>query len=184
MGLAAGGAVSDGGTLLRLATVFGSLSLVSFGGGNAILPAMHHDAVTVEHWLTDREFADVFTIAQAAPGPSSLIVGLIGLRAAGVAGALVATVAMLGPSCALMFAGCRTWERFRDTKWRVAFERGLAPVAVGLVFASALTVVRAADHGPAGWAVTAIATLVLVRTGVNPLLVVAAAAALGLAGFV
>ena len=172
------------GTLLRLTIVFGSLSLVSFGGGNAVLPAMHHDAVSVQHWLTDREFADVFTIAQAAPGPSSLIVGLIGLRAAGVAGAPVATIAMLGPSCVLMFAGCRAWDRFRDTNWRIAFERGLAPVTVGLVFASGLTVVRAADHGPAGYAVTALATVLLTRTAVNPLLVVAASALLGLAGLV
>ena len=172
------------GTLVRIAILFGSLSLVSFGGGNAVLPAMHHDAVTVEHWLTDREFADVFTIAQAAPGPSSLIVGLIGLRAAGVAGALVATLAMLGPSCLVMFGVCRVWDRFRETKWRVAFEKGLAPVAVGLVFASALTVMRAADHGPAGYLLTAVATVLFAATGVNPLLVMAAAGMLGALGVV
>jgi chromate transporter len=172
------------GALARLAILFGSLSLVSFGGGNTVVPAMHHDAVTVEHWLTDRQFADLFALAQAAPGPSSLFVSLIGFAAAGIAGAVVASLAMLAPSCALMYAACRGWERLRTTSWRPAIERGLAPVTVGLVFATALTITQAADHGPAAYALTAVATLALLLTSVNPLLVMAAAATFGLLGLV
>ena len=173
-----------GSTLARLAILFGSLSLVSFGGGNTVVPAMHRDAVTVEHWLSDRQFADLFALAQAAPGPSSLFVSLIGFAAAGIAGAVVATLAMLAPSCALMYAASRGWERLRATRWRTAIERGLAPVTVGLVFATALTITRAADHGPAAYVLTAVATLALLRTRVNPLLVMGGAAALGLLGLV
>lgn len=171
-------------TLARLGVVFGSLSLVSFGGGNAILPEMQRQAVTVEHWLTDRQFADLFAIAQAAPGPSSLIVSLIGFAAAGVLGAAVATVAMLAPSCALMLGACRAWDQLRDTKWRTAFEHGVAPVAVGLVFASAMTILRAADHGIAGYVLTAVTTGLFAATKWNPVLVMAGAAALGLLGVV
>jgi chromate transporter len=68
-------------TLLQLIIVFGSLSLLSFGGTNTVLPEMHRQAVTVNYWLTDQEFASVFAISQMAPGPSSLIVGLVGLKA-------------------------------------------------------------------------------------------------------
>ena len=57
----------NGDRLARLAVLFGSLSLVSFGGGNTVVPAMHHEAVTSQHWLTDRQFADLFALAQAAP---------------------------------------------------------------------------------------------------------------------
>ena len=67
--------------LVRLVVLFGSLSLVSFGGGNTVIPAMHREAVMSQHWLTDRQFADLFALAQAAPGPSSLIVSLIGFAA-------------------------------------------------------------------------------------------------------
>src|SRR5262245_62534471 len=94
--------------------LFGSLSLVSFGGGNTVVPAMHHHAVDLEHWLTNRQFADLFALAQAAPGPSSLFVSLIGFAAAGILGAAVATVAMLAPSCALMYAASRGWEQLRS----------------------------------------------------------------------
>ncbi len=177
-------------TLLRLVLVFGSLSLVSFGGGNAVLPAIRDDSVEVYGWLSDRQFADAFAIAQAAPGPSSLVVGLIGLKAGGVVGvggvlgAVVATLAMLLPSSLLAYGASRAWERFRDSRWRIAAERGLAPITVGLVLASGLTVARASDHGPAAWAVTAAATWLLVRTRINPLLVMACAALLGLLGWV
>jgi len=173
-----------GGTLVSLAMLFGSLSLVSFGGGNTVVPAMHHHAVELEHWLSNRQFADLFALAQAAPGPSSLFVSLIGFAAAGVLGAAVATVAMLAPSCALMYAACRGWEQLRATRWRPAIERGLAPVTVGLVFATALTITRAADHGPGAYLLTAVATVVLLWTRVNPLLVMAGAAACGLLGLV
>src|SRR5262249_517326 len=127
---------------------------------------------------------DLFALAQAAPGPSSLIVSLIGFAAAGIAGAIVATVAMLVPSCVVMYAACRGWERLRETKWRTAIEHGLAPVTVGLLFPPALTIMRAAAPGPAGYALTAIATFVLVRPTVSPLWVMAGAAALGLLGVV
>jgi chromate transporter len=170
--------------LVRLVILFGSLSLVSFGGGNTVLPAMHREAVDAQHWLTDRQFADLFALAQAAPGPSSLIVSLIGFAAAGITGAAVATVAMLLPSGVLVYAACRGWERLRKSRWRPAIEHGLAPVTVGLVFASALTVTRAADHGAAAYVLTAVATVVLARTSVNPLLVMAGAAALGLLGVI
>ena len=83
-----------------------------------------------------------------------------------------------------MYGACRGWDRLRDTSWRRAIERGLAPVTVGLVFATALTITRAADHGPTAYLLTAVATLALLLTRVNPLLVMAVAAGFGLLGFI
>ena len=61
-------------TYLQLIALFGVLSLLSIGGGNAVLPDMHLQAVHQHHWLTDTQFADIFSISQTAPGPSILIV--------------------------------------------------------------------------------------------------------------
>lgn len=174
----------NGGTLLQLIVVFGSLSLLSFGGTNAVLPEMHRQAVTVNHWLTDQEFASVFAISEAAPGPSSLIVSLIGLKAASWLGALVATVAMFSPSVVITFAASRAWERFRDAKWRVAAERGLAPITVGLLLASGLVITRAADHGWSAIMLSGATTILLVTTRVNPLFIMAGAGILGGLGLV
>ena len=62
-------------TYLQLIVLFGSLSLMSIGGGNAVLPEMHLRSVQQHHWLSDTQFADLFSISQTAPGPSILIVG-------------------------------------------------------------------------------------------------------------
>jgi len=176
--------MSDGATLLRLVVLFGSLSLVSLGGGNTVLPEVHRGAVHDNHWMTDRQFADIYAIAEAAPGPSSMIVSLVGLKAAGIPGAVVAMLAILGPSSVLMYVACRTWNRFRDAKWRIAFERGMGPVSLGLLFASGWTVVKTSDHTPVAFAITAVACVLLVRTKISPLLIMAAAGVLGALGLV
>ena len=84
-----GAAVNSGGghgTLLTLAGFFGVLSLFAIGGGNSAIPEMHRFAVDVQHWLSDRQFADTFALAQLTPGPNLIIVALIGYHVAGIAG--------------------------------------------------------------------------------------------------
>ena len=171
-------------TLLTVAAVFGSLSLVSIGGGNTVLPEIHRAAVDGQQWMTSQQFADIYAISEAAPGPSSMISSLVGYKAAGLPGALVAIAAILGPSSLLMYVACLTWERFRTAKWRVAFERGLAPVSLGLLFSSGLTVLRSADQTVAAYAISAVTLVILLRTKLSPLIVMAAAGVLGAFGLV
>ncbi len=175
----------SGGVLLALVAVFGSASLVSFGGGNIILPELYRQAVSIHGWLTAGQFASVYAIAQAAPGPSTaLLAGLIGLEAGGWGGALVAAGAMLLPGAAVMYATTLGWEHFRDSPWRAAVEKGLAPISMGLLLAAGVIIVRAADHGWSAMLVTAATTAALVWTRVNPLLIMAAAGLLGWLGLI
>jgi chromate transporter len=109
---------------------------------------------------------------------------LIGLKAASWFGALVATVAMFSPSVMLTFAASRAWEHFRDAKWRIAAEKGLAPITIGLILASGLVITRAADHGWSAIMLTGASTILLVATRVNPLFIMAAAGILGGFGLV
>jgi chromate transporter len=179
-------------TMLSLLGLFGSLSLMSIGGGNTVLPEMHMRAVNGYHWLTDSQFADIFSISQAAPGPSILIVSLVGyaagLHVAGVAGGLaggvLATVAMILPAALLMYLVTLSWKRAQNSKWRIAVEKGFAPLTVGLILATSLVMSRAADHDWRAYSITAVATVIFVRTETNPLIVVAGAALLGYVGFV
>jgi chromate transporter len=171
-------------TLLSVAAVFASLSLVSIGGGNTVLPEIHRAAVQDKQWMTDQQFADIYAISEAAPGPSSMISSLVGYKAAGLPGALVAIVAILAPSSLLMYVACLTWERFRTAKWRIAFEKGLAPVSLGLLFSSGWTVVRSSDHSLVAYAISAVTLVVLLRTKISPLFVMAAAGVLGAFGWV
>ncbi|MEO6845846.1 MAG: chromate transporter [Chthoniobacterales bacterium] len=171
-------------TYLQLIYLFGTLSILSIGGGNTILPEMHRKSVGDYHWMTDKQFADVFAISQAAPGPSILIVTLIGYSAAGYAGAVVATIAMLIPAGLLMYVITRFWQSASESKWHRAVELGLAPIAIGLVFASGYIISKAADHSWPAYLLTAIATVIFWRTKLNPLIVMALAGVLGWLGWI
>ena len=87
--------------LLTLAIVFTQLSILAFGGGNAILPEMQHQVVEVHRWLTATEFSTRLAMAQAAPGPNMMIVPLVGWHVAGPAGLFVTSLAKFGPSSLL-----------------------------------------------------------------------------------
>jgi chromate transporter len=170
--------------LLELALQFLSLSLLSIGGANAIIPEMHLRAVDIEHWMTDADFSQMFALSQAAPGPNVLIVALIGWKAAGVPGALISMLAMCGPSSVLTYQVARAWDRFRTAPLRIAIERGLAPVTVGLILSSGYVLTRATDHDWPAYAVTAATLLLAMAKRVHPLWMLAAAAGLGAFGLV
>ena len=50
--------------LVPLFGYFALLSLFAVGGANAAIPEMHRIAVEVMQWMTERQFADSFAIAQ------------------------------------------------------------------------------------------------------------------------
>jgi chromate transporter len=152
-----------GATLLLLALVFAPLSLVSFGGGNAVIADIAQQSVAVHHWTGSREFADLFALSRAAPGPGSMLAALIGWKAAGIAGALVATVAFYLPSALIVYAAGRLWNRWRGAAWHAAIERGLAPVAGGLFLSGGIAVLRVAPGGWEEWGAALGATAALLR---------------------
>ena len=112
--------------LLHLVWLFAMLSMLAFGGGAGVIPDMQRAAVEQYHWLT-AEFLDMFAISRAAPGPGSLIVLLIGLKAAGLAGAAISFTAMFAPSSLAVHLVARYWQRAARSAWRAVVERGAGP---------------------------------------------------------
>jgi len=166
-------------TAWRLVVVFGTSSLLSFGGGNAIVPDLQRRTVAL-HWVTAQQFADSFALSQVAPGPSSLLVTLLGYRAAGWDGALLATAAMILPAAILVYVTARLWHAGDRARWRAALERGLAPIAVGLVATSGIVVARSVDQSGLQLAISLAAGVLLGTTKLNPAIVVLGGGALAL----
>ncbi len=165
--------------LAALTLAFAPLSLFSFGGGGAVVAEIAHQAVTVRGWTKPDEFADLFAISRAAPGPGTMLSALIGWQVAGWAGALAASAALYLPSSLLVYATGRLWGRWRSSAWHAAVERGLAPIAAGLVLAGGIAVLRIASGGPGTWAAAAAAAALLLRwPRLNPLLLFAVSGAL------
>src|SRR5271169_5501172 len=135
---------SDTNPIFALALTFAVMSLFAVGSANSAIPEMHRVAVDVRHWLTDRQFADIYAISQLSPGPNVLIVTLIGYSVAGIAGALTATLAMCVPTAALAYYVSRLLTRSSTkSRWPAIIQVALVPLSIGLMAASALIVAQA-----------------------------------------
>jgi len=168
--------------LVGLASMSGHLGLLAVGGVNSVLPEMQRETVEVHRWMTAQEFASLYALAQAAPGPNMLVATLIGWRVAALPGALVSTFSLVGPPCTLVYVVSRTWYRFRTAAWRRMIQTALTAVTGGLVTAAALILAEATSRDwPAALITLAVAGLLL-GSKLHPLLLLGAAAALGATG--
>jgi chromate transporter len=174
----------DSSPILTLVWTFGLMSLFAVGGANAAIPEMHRVAVDVRHWMTDTQFADMFAISQLSPGPNVLIVTLIGYSVAGIAGALVATLAMCGPTAVLAYYVSRLLVRSSQSRWPAIIQTALVPLSIGLMGASGLILALTADRTWAGALVTAASAVLALATRLNPLWLLLAGGCLGFAGVI
>jgi chromate transporter len=170
--------------VFTLAWTFGLMSLFAVGGANSAIPEMHRVAVDVHHWMSDKQFADAFAISQLSPGPNVLIVTLIGYTVAGVTGALVATLAMCGPTAILAFFVSRLLGRSSHSRWPGIIQASLVPLSIGLMAASGLILAQASDRTWVGALLTAVVAVLAFTTRLNPLWLLLAGAVLGFAGVI
>ena len=168
------------GVLYELISFFGGLSLLSFGGGNAVIPEIQRHVVLVMNWLSDAEFVALYAISQSAPGPSSLFVAQIGWRIAGWPGAIAATVAMYTPSSILVYLVERSRQRLREQSWLSRLEKSLAPITIGLIFAGGWIVAQEVGKDWTGWLLAGGMAFFVVMTKFNPLPLVLVAGLIGM----
>lgn len=167
----------------QLALHLALVSVLAIGGINVVLPDVHHFVVDLHGWLTNQEFADMFAIAQAAPGPNMLIFALIGWKVGGVLGAGAATLAVIAPCSAVAYALSRPWQHFREAPLRRAMQFGIAPITIGLIFSTGYVLSNAADRNAVTFAITVATAIVTLATRINPLWLFAVAGLLGILGF-
>jgi chromate transporter len=174
----------DSNPVWTLAWTFGVMSLFAVGGANSAIPEMHRIAVDVQHWITDKQFADAFAISQMSPGPNVLIVTLIGYSVAGITGALVATLAMCAPTAVLAYYVSRFLARSSQSRWPAIIQAALVPLSIGLMGASGLILAQAADRTWVAVLFTAVAAGLAFATKLNPFWMLLAGAILGFAGLI
>src|SRR3981189_1975215 len=175
---------SDANPIWTLAWTFGLMSLFAVGGANSAVPEMHRIAVGVQHWMSDKQFADVFAISQLSPGPNVLIVTLIGYSVAGVAGALTATLAMCGPTAVLAYYVSRLLQRSSHSRWPAIVQAALVPLSIGLMGARGLILALPSNRTWAAALITATSAAIAFATRLNPLWMLLAGGCLGFAGII
>ena len=166
------------------------LSLLSVGGAISTSSEMHRYLVVEQHWLTQSQFNDAIAIAQAAPGPNVLFVALmgwnVGLNAgsytAAFAGVAVTMLGIMIPSTTLTYTAARWGHRNRDLLAVRAFKQGMAPLVVGLMVSVGL-ILGSANHTLSTdwplWLISVVAALIVWRTRLHLLWLLAAGALIG-----
>ncbi len=168
------------GVLWNLFVTFSTVSVFAVGGPGALIPEYHRQIVGNLHLMTDQGFVHSVVLSQLAPGPNMLFISFIGWQVAGLAGLLISTFAILGPTGLLAFGVGRIMEGRRDASWVKAVKVCLAPIVVGLTVASAMVTARAADHDIVGFGLTLGSAAFMIAFKRNPLWIIAGGAGIGI----
>ena len=168
--------------IIELINNFALMSLLAVGGGTAVLPEMKHDTVERHHWVSDTQFAEIYSLGQLAPGPNMTCVSLIGYEVSGLAGLIAVLFAFFFPASLLCYFVSQVWDAAEGSPWRDAVQRGMAPIVIGLMLAGCYALGKTASFNPAkGWdynmltlAIGTAVAIVLSLTRINPALTILA----------
>jgi chromate transporter len=172
------------GTILRqMALTFSGLSVTLFGGGYVIIPAMQQVLVDSLHWLTVQEFADAIAMGQITPGPIFIRATFIGYKMAGIAGAIVGTIAIFFPPGFIMVFCSRFLDRIRKSAAVVAAFKGMRPAIIGMIFSAAVTIVKGMDPSLQAGLIFILILLLTIKFKVNVVYLIPASGLTGILSF-
>jgi chromate transporter len=188
---------------LQLFGHFLLMSLMSVGGAISTSSEMHRFLVEQHHWLSQEQFNQSIALAQAAPGPNVLFVALMGWHvgenagstAAALFGVLVTMVGIMTPSTIITYTAARWGHRNRDLRAVRAFKQGMAPIVIALLLSTAWIMASSAAGAGAGaspavlanwplWLTAIVSGLIIWRTRIHLLWLLAAGAVLGALGLI
>ena len=169
----------SGHELLALFAHFLSLSIFATGGGMALASDMHRYVVDDHHYISHTQFVNSIALAQAAPGPNILFVTVMGWQIAGLPGALATTLGLSLPALIFPMLISRASRMAQFDRLIKALQRGLGPVAVGLMASTCYLLVRQAPGVWKGAAIIAVTLVVLACTRLPPLVLIVAAGVVG-----
>lgn len=128
--------------LLKLFFVFAKIGLFTIGGGYAMIPLITEEIINNE-WMTLEGVIDIIAISEMTPGPFAVNAAtFIGIRTAGVPGAVFATVGVITPSFVIVMFVARFFSRVKDHPTIQGLLKGLRPAVIGLITTAAFTIAK------------------------------------------
>lgn len=165
---------------IELFTVFFRIGLFTLGGGYAMLPLIEREVVEKKQWLDGKEFLDALAIAQSLPGPIAVNTGVfVGYKKAGILGAMVGTLGVVGPSFMCMVTIAMFFVGIKDSPTVAAIFTGIRPAVAALIAASVWSLGKKAKLTWLTGGIALAAALAVWLGGVSPALVVVALALVG-----
>ena len=133
---------------LQLFLSFLQIGLFSFGGGYAAMPLIQEQVVTLHGWLTISEFTDLITISQMTPGPIAVnSATFVGMKIAGIPGAVVATAGCILPSCIIVTILARLYLKYRNLDLLQGVLKSLRPAVVAMIASAGILILKDAFWG-------------------------------------
>lgn len=130
---------------------FFQIGLFSFGGGYAAMPLIQSKVVELNGWLSMTEFTDLITISQMTPGPIAVnSATFVGIRAAGLPGALIATAGCIMPSCIIVTLIARLYLKYQNMSMLQGILNSLRPAVVALIASAGISILISAFWGSEG----------------------------------
>ena len=133
---------------LQLFLSFLQIGLFSFGGGYAAMPLIQGQVVTDHGWLSMTEFTDLITISQMTPGPIAInSATFVGIKIAGIPGALVATIGCILPSCIIVTLVAKLYLKYRNMAVLQGILNSLRPAVVAMIASAGISILITAFWG-------------------------------------
>ena len=166
--------------LFQLAWLFLKTGLFSFGGAYASLVFLQQGAVENHHWVTSGQLLDGVAISVATPGPFMLFATFVGYIAAGIPGAVAATIFVFLPSFVFVLLGARYVEQLRNNRPVQAFLSGVSAAVVGVIVVVSIDLAREAIVGVPSLVLAAIAFVSIVFLKIDVAKIAASAIVCGI----
>ena len=133
---------------LQLFLSFLQIGLFSFGGGYAAMPLIQGQVVDAHGWLSMSEFTDLITISQMTPGPIAInSATFVGIKIAGLPGALAATLGCILPSCVIVTFIAWLYLRYRRLNALQSVLNSLRPAVVAMIASAGVSILVTAFWG-------------------------------------
>ena len=134
----------------QLLHTFVRIGAFTFGGGYAMIPLIQREAVEKRGWIEDRDVLDILAVAESTPGPIAVnSATFVGIRIAGIPGALVATFGCILPSCILVTAIARLYLKYRNMSVLQGVLGSLRPAVVAMIASAGISILQTAFWGGA-----------------------------------
>lgn len=177
---------------LQLFFSFLQIGLFSFGGGYAAMPLIQHQIVETHGWLSMSEFTDLITISQLTPGPIAInSATFVGIRIAGIPGALIATIGCVLPSCIIVTLIAKLYLKYQNMSVLQEILTTLRPAVVAMIASAGISILISVFWGSGAisiantnWSMVlifAICFILLQKAKTNPILVMLLAGIMKLA---
>lgn len=167
--------------LIKLFVEFFKIGIVTFGGGQAMLPLLQHSFVTELGWITQEKFLYFVSIAEVTPGPVALnMATFIGYELSGVIGSIVATLGVVMPSFLVILAIAHFEKKFKENKIYKRFMLGVKPVIIALLINAIYLIVGRGFVGVVPYLMALVSLVVFTFYRKSPIIILLASGIIGI----